>query len=193
MYDLTTLAGNQDCPITPGLWDTPRGEVAKKWEACRTAARAVGDEAERLRVSRTLRQIQAKAERCADQLSPAPEDATEAQRWHTNATLPITRLFNALRSQAIAQEFEEAAILRTTSQAMIQQVEQCTPMTAKQRLVWAALEGEAMTADKLAAKLDCDRGTLITDHLGPLMAAGRIKNSRKVGGYYRPDKLPTTD
>ena len=193
MFDLVTRAGNPNAPITPDLWTAPLGELAKKREACRTAAEAVGDEDERLRVSRTLRRIHADAESCAERLRPPPADAIEAQRWNTEAMLPISRLFNALRNPAIAQEFEEATVQRAPAQTASPQVEQSPPMTTKQRQVWEALNGEVLTADKLAEILDCDRSTLITYHLVPLKTAGRIKSDRKVGGYYRPDKPPTTD
>jgi hypothetical protein len=60
-----------------------------------------------------------------------------------------------------------------------------------QLAILQALEGKIMTADALAATIGCDRTTLYTGGaIQQLMDRGFVKNSRKLGGYYRPSHLP---
>ena len=59
-----------------------------------------------------------------------------------------------------------------------------------QRRILESLNGKAMTLDALAGKLDCERSSLHRDGLKELKERGKIRNSRRVGGYYRPDAPP---
>jgi hypothetical protein len=59
-----------------------------------------------------------------------------------------------------------------------------------QRQILQKLDGKALTLDALVSKLHVDRSRLHRDGLKELMARGLVKNSRRVGGYYRPDAPP---
>ncbi len=62
----------------------------------------------------------------------------------------------------------------------------------KQRAILSALSGRALSLKALAKELDgCDPSQLQRCHLKPLMDSGRLKNERKIGGYYRPDAPPS--
>lgn len=117
MRNLMALAIHPKWSDTTALWVTQQRELDTKLTNCRTAAAAVGNEAERVHVSRTLRRIQADAENYEKRLRPFPTDETEAQRWHAHGIPLIDRLLTALRNPAIAQEFEEAAISQGSSSA----------------------------------------------------------------------------
>jgi hypothetical protein len=63
--------------------------------------------------------------------------------------------------------------------------------TPLQRQVLGALDGRALTKEALANYLNCDPVTLYRPGgIKELMEAGRVQNSRIVGGYYRPDRPP---
>jgi hypothetical protein len=64
-----------------------------------------------------------------------------------------------------------------------------SPLTELEREVLDALNGNAKIADDLEHQLSVSRHTLFKA-LNPLKQQGRIKNDRKVGGYYRPDAPP---
>jgi hypothetical protein len=64
-------------------------------------------------------------------------------------------------------------------------------MTEKQRAILKALDGKALTLEDLALQLDCDKSRLHRDHLKPLTDRDVVRNSRRIGGYYRPDAPPT--
>lgn len=66
----------------------------------------------------------------------------------------------------------------------------CTTFTETQRSILSLLDGRAMSGKELANEIGCDLSRLQRDHLKPLMTAGRVLNSKAVGGYYRPDKPP---
>ena len=182
-------------PIDPEQWAASTQEVTAGRSACRAAADAVGTAAERMAISLTLYRTQPDVERLAERMAlEAPQilrhDPDTRQRWQAGTAEAIRRLWHrlepALGGREVTIEMREAAIRRAPPPPG----EQEPPMTRKQREAWAALSGRALTADALAAEIDCDRGTLITEHLKPLMQSGRLKNDRKVGGYYRPDKPP---
>jgi len=64
-----------------------------------------------------------------------------------------------------------------------------------EREILDALDGVAMTADRLCVSLSVSRSTLFGGKdkqggLHGLRRKGLIKNDRKVGGYYRPDAPP---
>jgi hypothetical protein len=60
----------------------------------------------------------------------------------------------------------------------------------KQREILTALKGRALSLQQLATELDCDPSRLHRDHIKPLIASGRLKLDRSVGGYYRSDAPP---
>ena len=63
----------------------------------------------------------------------------------------------------------------------------------KQRMILDTLTGRALALKALSKAVDpdsTDTSRFHRDHLKPLMVLGRIKNDRKVGGYYRPDAPP---
>jgi hypothetical protein len=62
--------------------------------------------------------------------------------------------------------------------------------TELQERVLGALNGKALTLDALAVSLEEDRSRLHRDAIKELMERGKVKNHRRVGGYYRPDALP---
>jgi hypothetical protein len=49
---------------------------------------------------------------------------------------------------------------------------------------------KALKADRLEAILRVDRRQLYRDVIKPLMAVGRLKNDRRLGGYYDPTAPP---
>jgi hypothetical protein len=53
-----------------------------------------------------------------------------------------------------------------------------------------ALNHKVLTLDALAEKLEVERSRLHRDALKELKDRGYVKNSRKIGGYYRPDRPP---
>jgi hypothetical protein len=59
-----------------------------------------------------------------------------------------------------------------------------------QRRILESLNGKAMTQDTLARKLDYERSSLHRHGLKELKQRGKIRNSRRVRGYYRPDAPP---
>jgi hypothetical protein len=62
--------------------------------------------------------------------------------------------------------------------------------SAYQRRILKLLEGRALTADKLEAQLTTNRADLFNRGLNELKAHGLIENSRRIGGYFRPDFPP---
>jgi hypothetical protein len=62
--------------------------------------------------------------------------------------------------------------------------------TPLQKRILDALAGKAMKADKLADAVKVDRRRLFRDGIKELRERGLIKNSRRVGGYYRPNAPP---
>lgn len=65
------------------------------------------------------------------------------------------------------------------------------PLPEKQLAILRALDGRALTLKALAEAVGgSDPSRLHRDHIKPLMALGRIKPDRKIGGYYRPDVPP---
>jgi biotin operon repressor len=63
------------------------------------------------------------------------------------------------------------------------------PMTGGQQALWDALEGQALTAKKLAEQLDTSENT-IRQHVSDLRKAGCDIPNRRGRGYYRPDAPP---
>jgi hypothetical protein len=59
-----------------------------------------------------------------------------------------------------------------------------------QNRILRLLSGKAMTADTLQSKLGVDRKALYRDGLRELKENSFVLNSRRVGGYYRPDAPP---
>jgi hypothetical protein len=64
-----------------------------------------------------------------------------------------------------------------------------SPTGFQERLL-RALSGKALTADLLEKALLVDRKQLYRDGIKPLRDAGRIKNNRRLGGYYDPTAPP---
>jgi hypothetical protein len=64
------------------------------------------------------------------------------------------------------------------------------PPTPFQDRVLSELNGKALTRRRLESVLKVDSKQLNRDGLKPLREAGRIKNDRNVGGYYRTDAPP---
>jgi hypothetical protein len=62
--------------------------------------------------------------------------------------------------------------------------------TQFQERILRALDKKALTADLLQTRLNVDRKQLYRDGLRQLKAVGRVRNNRRVGGYYRPDAPP---
>jgi hypothetical protein len=62
--------------------------------------------------------------------------------------------------------------------------------TAFQERVLNALDKKALTKRALERVLGVDSKQLQRDGLTPLMRAGKIRNNRNAGGYYRPDAPP---
>jgi hypothetical protein len=62
--------------------------------------------------------------------------------------------------------------------------------TPFQHRILNALKGMALTADGLQTRLGADRKDLYERGINPLKEADKILNSRRVGGYYRPDFPP---
>jgi hypothetical protein len=62
--------------------------------------------------------------------------------------------------------------------------------TAFQQRILSALTGKALTADNLQNRLDVDRKRLYREGLNELMENGLVANSRRIGGYFRPDAPP---
>jgi hypothetical protein len=72
---------------------------------------------------------------------------------------------------------------------LMRQKEETLP--EKQQEILSNLEGRAMTGKALAKKLKVeDLSQLQRTHIKPLLDSGRVKNDRKIGGYYRPDSPP---
>lgn len=91
---------------------------------------------------------------------------------------------------------KEAPDVRSRSNAAsvhLDPVEDNWVPTELQRSILAALDGRALTADGLEGEIAVSRSTLYggdSGGLNELKALGKVKNSRKVGGYYRPDSSP---
>jgi hypothetical protein len=62
--------------------------------------------------------------------------------------------------------------------------------TPFQKRILDLLNGCALKASRLQRRLRIDRKALYRRGLNPLMAAGRVQNDRRIGGYYRPDAPP---
>jgi hypothetical protein len=62
--------------------------------------------------------------------------------------------------------------------------------TRFQKRLLKELNGKALTADNLQARLNKDRKQLYRDGINPLRDEGLIENDRRLGGYYRPDSPP---
>lgn len=61
----------------------------------------------------------------------------------------------------------------------------------REREIWDALNGCALTKERLAGKLCCNPATLFKPGgIKGLLERGLVRNSRRVGGYYRPDSRP---
>lgn len=104
----------------------------------------------------------------------------------------IIRAQNSVRDEERAQGFTagKAAGLAETIEASNRASDREIPVTELQAKIWDILEGKALTADALEGKLEIDRKQLYRDGINPLKGSGRIKNDRKLGGYYRPDAPP---
>jgi hypothetical protein len=64
-------------------------------------------------------------------------------------------------------------------------------MEPLQQEILKALDGRVLSKDQLAGLLPCDPGTLYRPGgIKELIARGQVANSRRRGGYYRPDRLP---
>jgi hypothetical protein len=64
------------------------------------------------------------------------------------------------------------------------------PLDEKKRQILEKLKGRALALEALAKELDCDPSRLYRDHIKSLVGAGRVKNDRKIGGYFRLDAPP---
>lgn len=68
------------------------------------------------------------------------------------------------------------------------------PDTPAQARILKLLDGRAMKQIQLARELGVHESQLHRPgYLFELKAADRVRNDRKIGGYYRPDEPPTTD
>jgi predicted transcriptional regulator len=65
-----------------------------------------------------------------------------------------------------------------------------TGWTELQERILKALEEKALTLDALAEQLQVERSQLYRDGIKELKEHGRIKNHRRIGGYYRRDRPP---
>jgi hypothetical protein len=64
------------------------------------------------------------------------------------------------------------------------------PLTGLQNRVLAAVAGKGLTLDALAEAVKKDRKQLHRDALRQLMTMGRLRNDRRLGGYYDPTAPP---
>jgi hypothetical protein len=62
--------------------------------------------------------------------------------------------------------------------------------TGRQEQLLLAVRGKALKATRLEKVLHVDHKQLYRDVINPLMAAGRLKNDRRLGGYYDPMAPP---
>jgi hypothetical protein len=62
--------------------------------------------------------------------------------------------------------------------------------SAFQMRILKALDAKALTADNLQARLSCDRKTLYARGLRELMQHDVVRNNRRIGGYYLPNRPP---
>ena len=62
--------------------------------------------------------------------------------------------------------------------------------SAFQRRILDALKGVALTGEELMAKLNVGKNWLYDGGLRELKEKGLVRNSRRAGGYYRPDAPP---
>jgi hypothetical protein len=64
-------------------------------------------------------------------------------------------------------------------------------LTDRQHEILDALDGKALTKEKLARKIVCNPVTLYRPGgIKELQELGHVKNSRRMGGFYRPDRPP---
>jgi hypothetical protein len=123
--------------------------------------------------------------------------ACPVQRWLAGARFKVEALLagctenpraDYTRSAGIDFEMRRAAALRGIPAPASSPT---PPLGEVERRIMEALDGKALTLDALAAQLDRDPSRLHRDHLKPLLDGDHIKNDRRIGGYYRPDALPS--
>jgi hypothetical protein len=95
---------------------------------------------------------------------------------------------------------ETAACMQERSQALFEVMElvrslpphhpSAPQMEPLQEIIWKALDGKALSKKQLAKEIGCDPGHVYRGGLNALRGRGLVKNSRVLGGYYRPDSLP---
>jgi hypothetical protein len=122
----------------------------------------------------------------------------ESDEWRTSRSTPLERGLWAVLDARIEAAFEPAeqkthatgshqGTSKTTSPNLAEQ--EPVFLTQSMGRVLDALDGRSLTGDALARRLHTDKSGLQRRTLKPLMMAGMIKNSRRAGGYYRPDAL----
>lgn len=100
-----------------------------------------------------------------------------------------------LQDKPLAESISTASTSRLhDAGARLEQLVMFVPSKLQEEIL-KALDGVALTADKLEECLEVSRHTLFGGKDGKgglkeLKAIGMVQNSRKVGGYFRPDAPP---
>ncbi len=184
------LFKNPTTQINPTEWSEKLNGIEARCTECNQATATVGNAAERVAVSRTLRRIQPDAEKWANRMVLNARklnlcDADAIQRWHAEAMLPIDRLRLGLMRHDIQTEMEEEALRRGELPEEVTQ-----PLKKVQRAIMDALKGQALTGEELAQATDSSTRS-VARHIKSLVEERKlVKNDIKVGGYYRPDAPP---